>query len=515
MAEPDDTADLGLLSPVWVGTRAEAATSDRAVLDAMVAFETALSRALAEHDLAPAGEVVATRCRRAHPGPGGGRTGQPDAAAGGAAPGHRRRGGAPRRHQPGPGRLRADAHRLRDAPAGRGRPDGARRPAGPGRRASTGTARAWRARSPSRRCRRRSASGSRLARAACTTRCCWCGRAAAAGVAGRAGRHGGGVRRAGPAVVASLARMLGLSAPVMPWHTRRTPVLTLATALVATGEACGRIAADLLLMGQTEVGEAADGSAGVLGDGPQGQPHPFRAGRLRGAAAARALGSVVASAGAGASERPAGDWHAEWQPLRTMLGWPGPPRSAPRDRRRMQFDLDAMARTSTAPRPARPGRRLGRRADRARRGLGRPGAGPARGGDRMSVRLATARTVPRRTGGRSWPRRWAPRGRCGTGDRGAVPASTGWSASTPAATAARRCRPARTPSPSLAGDVLGVADALGIERFASSGCHWAAPSRRSLAHDAAGAAGRAGAVLHGAEFGEPAAWHERAAQVRA
>ena len=59
MAEPDDTADLGLLSPVWVGTRAEAATSDRAVLDAMVAFETALSRALAEHDLAPAGEVVA------------------------------------------------------------------------------------------------------------------------------------------------------------------------------------------------------------------------------------------------------------------------------------------------------------------------------------------------------------------------------------------------------------------------------------------------------------------------
>ena len=43
----DDTADLGLLSPVWVGTRAEAATSDRAVLDAMVAFEAALSRALA------------------------------------------------------------------------------------------------------------------------------------------------------------------------------------------------------------------------------------------------------------------------------------------------------------------------------------------------------------------------------------------------------------------------------------------------------------------------------------
>ena len=87
MAEPDDTADLGLLSPVWVGTRAEAATSDRAVLDAMVAFEAALSRALAEHDLAPAGEVVApgvdvrTLAREAVA------TGQPDAAAGGGGSG--------------------------------------------------------------------------------------------------------------------------------------------------------------------------------------------------------------------------------------------------------------------------------------------------------------------------------------------------------------------------------------------------------------------------------------------
>ncbi len=124
---------------------------------------------------------------------------------------------------------------------------------------------------------------------------------------------------AGPAVAASLARMLDLSAPVMSWHTRRTPVLTLATALVAAGDACGRIAADLLLMGQTEVGEADDGSGGrVVGDGPQGEPDPLGAGRLRGATAAPLLGSV-ASSGAGASERPAGDWHAEWQPLRTML----------------------------------------------------------------------------------------------------------------------------------------------------------------------------------------------------
>ena len=123
----------------------------------------------------------------------------------------------------------------------------------------------------------------------------------------------------GPAVVASVADALGLAAPVITWHTRRTPVLTLGSALVAVGEACGRICADLLLMGQTEVGEAADGSGGESSAMPH-KANPTRSVLV--ASAARQLPghlAVVASAGAGASERPAGEWHAEWQPLRTML----------------------------------------------------------------------------------------------------------------------------------------------------------------------------------------------------
>ena len=51
---------------------------------------------------------------------------------------------------------------------------------------------------------------------------------AAAGVARRPGRHGGGVRRArsgGRRLAGALGRP---GAPVMTWHTRRTPVLTLA-----------------------------------------------------------------------------------------------------------------------------------------------------------------------------------------------------------------------------------------------------------------------------------------------
>lgn len=123
----------------------------------------------------------------------------------------------------------------------------------------------------------------------------------------------------GPGVVDSLARMLDLSAPVVSWHTRRTPVLRVAAALVAVGEACGRICADVLLMAQTEVGEASDGSGGAS-SAMAHKTNPTRSVLV--AAAARQLPPLlgsVASSGAGASERPAGDWHAEWQPLRTML----------------------------------------------------------------------------------------------------------------------------------------------------------------------------------------------------
>ena len=123
----------------------------------------------------------------------------------------------------------------------------------------------------------------------------------------------------GPAVVSSVAATLGLSAPVASWHTRRTPVLTLGTALVAVGQACGRICADLLLMAQTEVGEASDGSGGAS-SAMAHKANPTRSVLV--ASAARQLPGylgLVASSGAGSSERPPGEWHAEWQPLRAML----------------------------------------------------------------------------------------------------------------------------------------------------------------------------------------------------
>jgi 3-carboxy-cis,cis-muconate cycloisomerase len=150
---------------------------------------------------------------------------------------------------------------------------------------------------------------------------------------------------AGPEVVASVASDLGLAAPVVSWHTRRTPVLGVAAALTAVGEACGRICADLLLMAQTEVGEACDGSGG----GSSAMAHKANPTRsVLVVSAARQLPGLlgtVASSGAEASERPAGAWHAEWQPLRTMLRLAGAAAERTADvAADLTFDTEAMSR---------------------------------------------------------------------------------------------------------------------------------------------------------------------------
>jgi 3-carboxy-cis,cis-muconate cycloisomerase len=149
----------------------------------------------------------------------------------------------------------------------------------------------------------------------------------------------------GPAVVATVAAELGLAEPVMSWHTRRTPVLGLAAALAAVGQACGRICADLLLMAQTEVGEASDGSAGAS-SAMAHKANPTRSVLVSAAAQQlpHLLASVAAS-GTSGSERPPGAWHAEWQPLRTMLRLAGAAAERTRDLSAdLAFDTAALRR---------------------------------------------------------------------------------------------------------------------------------------------------------------------------
>lgn len=123
----------------------------------------------------------------------------------------------------------------------------------------------------------------------------------------------------GPAVLDGFAAALDQSAPVSSWHTRRTPLTATAAALVGTGAGCGKIAADLLLMSQNEVGEAREASGG--GSSSMAHKHNPAQSVLIAAAARQlpALACVIATSGIAEQERPAGAWHAEWQTLRTML----------------------------------------------------------------------------------------------------------------------------------------------------------------------------------------------------
>ncbi|MBJ6641216.1 3-carboxy-cis,cis-muconate cycloisomerase [Streptomyces sp. DHE7-1] len=121
------------------------------------------------------------------------------------------------------------------------------------------------------------------------------------------------------ALLRAYARELGLAAPVLPWHTLRTPVADLAGCLAFTAGALGKFAVDVLTLSRTETGEVSEGSGG----GSSAMPHkanPVRS-TLVAAAARRApqLAATLYGSLAAEDERPAGAWHAEWEPLRDLL----------------------------------------------------------------------------------------------------------------------------------------------------------------------------------------------------
>jgi 3-carboxy-cis,cis-muconate cycloisomerase len=115
------------------------------------------------------------------------------------------------------------------------------------------------------------------------------------------------------------ARELGLRAPDLPWHTLRTPIGDLAGCLAFTAGALGKVAVDVLTLSRTEIAEVAEGSGG----GSSAMPHksnPVRS-TLIASAARRApqLAATLYGSMAAEDERPAGAWHAEWEPLRDLL----------------------------------------------------------------------------------------------------------------------------------------------------------------------------------------------------
>lgn len=115
-----------------------------------------------------------------------------------------------------------------------------------------------------------------------------------------------------------VAAMLGLAAPVLPWHTDRQPVHALGTALDAVAGAAEKLALDIALLAQTELGELAEPAAPGMGESSS-MPHkrnPVRCALIRGAARqVHGHVSVLLNAAAQPLERGLGEWHAEWAPL--------------------------------------------------------------------------------------------------------------------------------------------------------------------------------------------------------
>ena len=120
-------------------------------------------------------------------------------------------------------------------------------------------------------------------------------------------------------LVRALARELHLDTPRLPWHTRRNRIGELAGALGVAAGAAGKIARDITLLAQTEVGEVREAAPG----GSTSMPH-----KRNPVAAVSALGCAQQAPGLVATllaamvqehERAAGAWHSEWRPLCALL----------------------------------------------------------------------------------------------------------------------------------------------------------------------------------------------------
>ncbi|MGW6902997.1 class-II fumarase/aspartase family protein [Streptomyces sp. NPDC054940] len=132
------------------------------------------------------------------------------------------------------------------------------------------------------------------------------------------GRRGEG----GTELLRPFAQALGLAEPVVPWHTARTPVAELGAVLQLVTGALGKFALDVQTLSRTEIGEVSEPGAtgrGASSAMPQ-KRNPVLATLIVSAARqvpAHAL--VLAQCMLAEDERPAGAWHAEWQPLREAL----------------------------------------------------------------------------------------------------------------------------------------------------------------------------------------------------
>jgi 3-carboxy-cis,cis-muconate cycloisomerase len=116
-------------------------------------------------------------------------------------------------------------------------------------------------------------------------------------------------------VAIAFAKELDLPLPDAPWHTHRDRLGEVASALAILAGTCGKIARDVALLMQTEVGEAfepAGEGRGASSTMPHKRNPVAAAAGLACAAIAPQLCATILAAQVQEHERAAGAWAAEW-----------------------------------------------------------------------------------------------------------------------------------------------------------------------------------------------------------
>jgi len=122
-------------------------------------------------------------------------------------------------------------------------------------------------------------------------------------------------------VVALLAEELHLAEPIVPWHTDRTRVVELSSALAEVAGAAAKVALDIVLLAQTETDEVREAAPGRGGSSTLPQKrNPIAAVTAR-ACAARAPGLAATLFASMPQElqRSAGGWQSEWITMSQLL----------------------------------------------------------------------------------------------------------------------------------------------------------------------------------------------------
>ena len=127
--------------------------------------------------------------------------------------------------------------------------------------------------------------------------------------------------REAPEVLRLYAAELGLQEPTLPWHTNRTRIAELGSALAVAAGVAAKIGLDVGLLSQNEVGEVAESDPGASSSMPH-KRNPV--GSVIAVACARqveAHAGVLTASLLQEQERAFGAWHAEWPALVGALGY--------------------------------------------------------------------------------------------------------------------------------------------------------------------------------------------------